>query len=302
MACIRINMFKKMIRAIARKAGYEIHKIENIPADVFKGKIGKAHSPTPVPLEPVWPLPRRAGGLTDDQIKIEFARHKWWYYSYEFEGGLCFPVCHTKISALPNTPLQRFRHFMPYLVWAFNGSLKGKRVLDISCNSGFWSLQCALLGADVVGFDARPELIAQANLIKSIVGVENVEFKVMDFWQMTPQSLGGKFDAVLNLGVLSHLSDPLEVLLRTKNMSKKSILLDSGVFPSENPYIRLQWQEPVGIATAKDPGVVAYPTKRSIDLLLRHIGASKWYEIPIRSKDIPRGYFENRRAAWLIQI
>jgi 2-polyprenyl-3-methyl-5-hydroxy-6-metoxy-1,4-benzoquinol methylase len=295
-------MIKKTIRAIFRRAGYEIHKIEFIPDEFFKGKIDIAHVPIPLPLEPVWPLPRLSGGFTDDQIKDEFGKHKWWYYSYEFEGGLSFPVCHTKSGSLPKTPLQRFKHFMPYLVQSCNGSLRGKRILDISCNSGFWSIQCALLGAEVVGFDARPELIAQANMIKAVVGIDNVQFKVMDFWQMTPQSLHGMFDAVLNMGVLSHLSDPFEVLLRTKTMSKKCILLDSGVFPSENPFIRLKWEVPVGIATAKDPGVISYPTKRSIDFLLRHLGVAEWFEIPVRNKDIPRSYCENRRATWLIQV
>jgi len=63
----------------------------------------------------------------------------------------------------PRRPLQRFRHFMPDLLASQGGSLKGRRILDIACNSGFWSLQCALLGAEVAGFDARPELIEQAN-------------------------------------------------------------------------------------------------------------------------------------------
>jgi 23S rRNA G2069 N7-methylase RlmK/C1962 C5-methylase RlmI len=36
---------------------------------------------------------------------------------------------------------------MPYVVQSQGGALEGKRVLDIACNSGFWSIQCALLGA-----------------------------------------------------------------------------------------------------------------------------------------------------------
>ena len=123
--------------------------------------------------------------------------------------------------------MQRFRHFMPYLVEAENGSLQGKRILDIACNSGFWSIQCALLGAEVVGFDSRPELIEQANLIKSIVGIDNVTFKILDFWDMSPQSLDGTFDIVLNLGILYHLPSPLEVLQLTKAMARmRFILLD----------------------------------------------------------------------------
>ncbi|MCX7590977.1 MAG: methyltransferase domain-containing protein [Kiritimatiellae bacterium] len=100
------------------------------------------------------------------------------------------------VSDHPERPLQRFRHFVPYLVYAENGSLHGKRVLNIACNSGFWTIQCAFLGASVVGCDARPELIEQANFIKSIVGVENVEFRVVDSWDTSPDTLGGAFDAV----------------------------------------------------------------------------------------------------------
>jgi 2-polyprenyl-3-methyl-5-hydroxy-6-metoxy-1,4-benzoquinol methylase len=96
---------------------------------------------------------------------------------------------------------------MPYLVAANGGCLRGKRILDIACNSGFWSIQCALLGAEVVGFDGRAELIRQADLIKSIVGVDDVQFRVLDFWDMSRQALGGTFDIVLNLGILCHLPD-----------------------------------------------------------------------------------------------
>ena len=73
-----------------------------------------------------------------------------------------------------------------------------KNEFSIIAWTGFWSIQCALLGAEVIGFDARIDLINQANLIKSIVGIDNVEFKVLDFWDMSPQCLHGTFDVVLN--------------------------------------------------------------------------------------------------------
>jgi 2-polyprenyl-3-methyl-5-hydroxy-6-metoxy-1,4-benzoquinol methylase len=298
-------MIKKMIRVMAHRVGYEIHKIEIIPAELFPAKKNMTHAPIPVPLEPVWPLPRRTNGFTDTQIKKEFEKYPWRHYTYTFEGGISFPLCHSKPDSLINAPerhLQRFRHLMPYLIQSLNGSLKGKRVLDISCNSGFWAIQCALLGAEVTGFDARPELIALANLVKSIVGVENVVFKVLDFWHMNRQSLGDQFDAVLNLGVLYHLSDPLEVLRRTIAMSKKTVLLDTGVVRSENPSIHLRWEEPIDIWSAKEAGIISYPTKRSIDLMLKHLGATEWFEIPLRSKDVPRDYLENRRAGWVIHV
>jgi len=190
---------------------------------------------------------------------------------------------------------------MPYLLESQNGSLKGKRILDIACNSGFWSIQCALLGANVVGFDARPELIEQANLVKSIVGLDNVDFKVLDFWDMSPETLG-RFDIVLNLGILYHLPKTQEALELTKSMAIGNILLDTGLYPSEDSIIKLVWQEPFDIRAAATPGVVGFPSKGAVDLMLRHTGVTEWREIPIRSTDMPQDYLDNRRASWLIKV
>jgi hypothetical protein len=172
---------KQVIQKTLRHLGYEIHRIGSSAGGSRERPV---QSPVnwPPPTEPVWPLPRVSGGLSDDEIRRAFTKYEFWHYAYQFEGGLSFAARHTKSSGLadePDRPLQRFRHFMPYLIHAHDGSLQGKRVLDIACNSGFWSIQCALRGADVIGFDARQELIDQAMLIKMIVGVSNIDFRVM---------------------------------------------------------------------------------------------------------------------------
>jgi 2-polyprenyl-3-methyl-5-hydroxy-6-metoxy-1,4-benzoquinol methylase len=189
---------------------------------------------------------------------------------------------------------------MPYVIAAQNGTLRGKRVLDIACNSGFWSVQCALLGAEVVGIDVRPELIQQANLVKSIVGAPNVEFEVLDFWDMSPQRLGGKFDVVLNLGILYHLPDPLQALRLTRSMALGHILLDTAVYATDDSLIKLHWEEPHDIRAAGVAGIVAHPSKAAVELMLAQIGAGNWSEIPLRTKEMPRDYVEHRRASWLI--
>ncbi|HEX9423934.1 MAG TPA: methyltransferase domain-containing protein [Pyrinomonadaceae bacterium] len=191
---------------------------------------------------------------------------------------------------------------MPYLIQSQGGRLKGKRVLDIACNSGFWSIQCALLGAEVIGFDARAELIEQANLLKWITGADSVEFKVLDFWQMTPEALGGKFDIVVNLGFLYHVPKPVEALELTKTMARKHILLDTAVHPSQEFTIHLKWEEPFDIRMAVDEGIVALPTKPSVELMLRHLKVNGWFEIPVRTQDMPLDYLTGRRATWLIEV
>ncbi len=291
---------KRAVKRALHGLGYDIHRI---PRDSRQSP--PIHLQEPPDIQPVWPLPRGANGPSDEQILKEFARYEFWHYAYSFEGGLAFPIRHSIPSPLandPQRPLQRFAHFMPYLLQAHGGSLQGRRVLDIACNSGFWSIQCALLGAEVVGFDARPELIEQANLVKAIVGVSNVSFRVLDFWNMSAASLDGMFDIVLSLGVLYHLPDPLEALRLTRSMARQHLLLDTAVSRSLEPLIKLFWEEPVDISSASRSGVVAFPSKSGVELMLRHLGASKWEEIPLRNKNMPADYLGRARASWLVTV
>lgn len=283
---------KRAVRRILRRLGYDVIKV---PAATSV----RAVPAPPIHIDPVWPLPRRPGGPSDDEIRAAFARHPRWHYAYAFERGLTFPTSHDHD---PERPLQRFRHFMPYLVHAQGGSLAGKRVLDIACNAGFWSIQCALLGAEVVGFDARREVVEQANLVKSVTGATNVEFRVMDFRQMRPEALGGEFDVVLNLGFLYHVPEPLRALELTRRMARKHILLDTAVHPTDDCAIHLKWEEPSDIRMAAEEGVVAVPTRNAVELLLRHMRVRSWTEIPMRTRDLPEDYLTARRTSWLIEV
>jgi SAM-dependent methyltransferase len=290
-------VIKRGLRRALRGLGYDILKVPKTQSS--------RRVPEPSPASPIWPLPRRVPGPSDDEIREQFARHNLWHYAYEFEGGLSFRTRHENPGLdtdAPQRPLQRFRHFMPYVVESQGGSLKGKRVLDIACNSGFWSIQCALLGAEVVGFDGRAELIEQANLLKSITGADNANFRVLDFWQMSPSVLDGRFDIVLNLGFLYHVAKPLEALELTKTMARKHILLDTAVHPAEDFSIHLKWEEPFDIRMAVDEGMVALPTKPSVELMLRHLKVNGWFEIPVRTQEMPLDYLTGRRASWLVEV
>ena len=290
-------MIRDTLRGALRKLGWEIHRVPRTRKSVAP------HEDLP-PVEPRWPLPVSPSAGDAASIRKRFDRFDLWHYAYQFEGGLEFTAHHHRPGPLTDDPrrvVQRFRHFMPSLVHAAGGSLAGKRVLDIACNSGFWSIQCALLGADVVGFDARPELIEQAHLIQSITGVENVRYEVLDFWDMTPATLG-TFDIVLNLGILYHLAEPLRALQLTRAMARDVIVLDTTVNSSSDSILRLRWEEPEDIRDAATAGVVAHPSKSAVELMLRHAGVRSFHEIPLRSADMPRDYLTSRRASWLIRV
>lgn len=198
------------------------------------------------------------------------------------------------------------------------GSLEGKRVLDIACNCGFWSIQCALLGAkEVVGFDARPDLVERSNILKSIVGTKNVHFKVLDFWDMDSGELMGPFDIVLNLGLLYHLPDTVRALRLTKKMAGQLIVLDTEVFNSVSVLLnrvitrilnrrfalaKVGWDSGEGISNAAAPGVIFQPSTEGLELIFQTIGFKSWKKIPLRTMDMPNHYLTHRRESWLIQL
>ena len=61
---------------------------------------------------------------------------------------------------------KRREHLFGPLLDLTGGSLEGKRVLDLGCNAGFWSLAAIEADADfVLGIDGRQMHIDQASLV-----------------------------------------------------------------------------------------------------------------------------------------
>ena len=98
------------------------------------------------------------------------------------------------------------------------------------------------------------------------------------------------------------LPKPLEALELIKSMAKYHILLDTQVSSSQEPVVKLYWEEFDDIRTASNAGVVAHPSKSAIGLMLRHVRATEWFEIPLRNSDMPPDYLDHKRASWLIKV
>lgn len=66
----------------------------------------------------------------------------------------------------PQRPWDGFRHCLPM-------DMAGMRVLDIGCNAGFYCLEMARRGADVVGLEPNPRYHAQADLVARAWGLRD---------------------------------------------------------------------------------------------------------------------------------
>ncbi len=110
----------------------------------------------------------------------------------------------------------------------FPRSLAGQSVLDIGCNAGFYAVSCWLRGATrVVGLDSQPHFVAQALLVREILGLteSEVEFRVTDGHQLSAES--GTFDFVVNTGVVYHLQNPMDFLCKVSGVTRRAMYLES---------------------------------------------------------------------------
>jgi tRNA (mo5U34)-methyltransferase len=107
---------------------------------------------------------------------------------------------------LGDYPAQHWRVFENVLPW----DLRGRTVLDIGCNAGFFAIKMKQRGADrVVGIDSDPRYLAQARLAAELSNV-SIEFRHLTVYEVA--ALRERFDIVLFLGVLYHLRHPLLAL------------------------------------------------------------------------------------------
>lgn len=96
-------------------------------------------------------------------------------------------------------------------------SLKGLRILDIGCGGGLLSEPMARLGATVVGADAAAGNIPVAQVHARQMGLD------IDYRHTTAEDLaaaGEQFDAVLNMEVVEHVSDPQAYLTACQQLLK----------------------------------------------------------------------------------
>jgi tRNA (mo5U34)-methyltransferase len=109
-------------------------------------------------------------------------------------------------------------HFLgdyPAVKWARFGcalpaDLRGKTVLDIGCNAGFYSMEMKRRGADrVLGIDYDERYLTQARFAAETEGLD-IEFRRLSVYDVA--SLGERFDVVFFMGVFYHLRHPLLAL------------------------------------------------------------------------------------------
>jgi 2-polyprenyl-3-methyl-5-hydroxy-6-metoxy-1,4-benzoquinol methylase len=79
-----------------------------------------------------------------------------------------------------------------------------------------------------LGIDLRGENIAQARFLAEYYGVGEVSFDIADIDAFAPTD---RWDVVLNLGVMYHMTDPFGLVRRTYELCRELAIIDTSCHP-----------------------------------------------------------------------
>ena len=129
---------------------------------------------------------------------------------------------------LGDFPMFKWKEIAPHLP----EDLSGWEVLDIGCNAGFYSIELAKRGANVLGIDVDPHYLKQAEWVAQQFGLEDkIELKHMQVYDVA--HMDRKFDLIWYMGVLYHLRYPLLSIDILSQKLRRLMVLQTLTMPGE---------------------------------------------------------------------
>ena len=130
--------------------------------------------------------------MTEEQLRVRVRELAPFHHAVELSARRKTYLPEMSYRTVERTRVDSLmRHGWPQLLEACGGSLRGRRVLDIACNCGGFSVEAIKAGADyVLGVDIVDRYLDQAEFIKQALGYPNLDFRKVDVFDLSPE-LGG---------------------------------------------------------------------------------------------------------------
>lgn len=110
--------------------------------------------------------------------------------------------------------------------------LSGWRVLDIGCNAGFYSVELARRGAEVLAIDLDEHYLRQAQWVAGEFDLTGqIQFKQMQVYDLA--HVGEEFDLVWFMGVFYHLRYPMLALDILSQKTRKMMVFQTLMVPGD---------------------------------------------------------------------
>ena len=206
---------------------------------------------------------------TEEEIRNkikELGSKQPWNHSIELIKGVftCSPGQNSQGKNL--VKWKRMRAFLESL------PCKGKRILDVGCNDGFFSLKLGELGAEVVALEASPKRVEKARFVFETRQISNmVKLINMNIYDPAVEELG-YFDLILCMGFIHRVPDPFTVLSKLARLGRV-LLLEFKAFKEyayDRPYLMFDGRR----SDSNDPFSTCYfiPSARAVVEMLKELG------------------------------
>lgn len=250
--------------------------------------------------------------MTKQEIESEVQRLAPFHHKIDLPCGLSTYDPKYSLRHREQTRLETLlKHAFPVLLEACGGSLKGKRVIDIGCNCGGFSVEAIDRGAEyVLGIDVADHYIEQANFIKRALGSKQLEFKKMAMEDCSEQNTG-MFDIAFCFGILYHLENPVLAMKRLASVTKEIMVVDASVI--KTPFSRnSMWKMNVPrVLDTDEKSTTALwrtekrcqfkPNVRAVLDLLDVLGFSNVDVLKPRQTGLEFRYYRGKRVTFLAQ-
>jgi len=237
--------------------------------------------------------------MTDSDLAARIAAFPRWHYAFDLRGHSTATPGITRVRR----HAQRLAYLLDPLVAACGGSLAGLRVLDLGCNAGFWSLAALRRGADfVLGVDARAMHLGQAALVFEVEGIDPARHRFVEADLLAADWLAwGQFDIVLCLGLLYHVSRPVEVLARIATTGAQYVVVDTALSMLPGAAFEMLREPLDDPRNAIESELVLWPTRDAVAMLARECGYdARVLEPAFPSWDECEDYRDGQRCGFLL--
>jgi tRNA (mo5U34)-methyltransferase len=238
--------------------------------------------------------------VSEEQLAAK-VKDYFWHYPFTF-GNLFVDSDQVHFKGLQGRHYQRYLHIFGPLLSLTGGSLSGKTVLDVACNAGFWTIQARRAGADsVLGLDVSAKNVEQATLIRDVIGIDGIDYRTLNAYDVSREAAGGEFDITFFLGLLYHLDRPVEALERLYEVTKSLAVVDTTLarsdVPSGMPILKLE--EDLVHDQNISNRIALVPSKSAVPMLLKHVGFKEVFWIQNASTNLPLDYRTGTRMTFI---
>ncbi len=228
-----------------------------------------------------------------EELKAKIDSLSPWGFHFRFRGGL---VTHDN-SVARNRILCRSHLITSTVEKLLGEGIEQSEVLDLGCHSGFFSMDIASRGVkNVVGVELRASNIEQARFLADYYKVSNVEFIEADVMTYDPKRT---YSAVLNLGLLYHVTNPIELVNKTYELCERFAVIDTICHKEPISAFITSFHKDTSRDAEGKFSVELHPTYRALIDTMYHAGFKQLIEVVAVSGRVS-GFYETHERRCIL--